>query len=344
MGCIVKSYRKTIIRLFLSTLAVCTIVSFFYSTYVVVDRYIIKMSENITITTVMDEDITADSLKLILQNIKSFYWVKNAKLIKPDSGLTQVGSNIGGISQDLLPDNPLPALINVNVKDEYMNSFNLAKYNLLLKRIDGVENTIQNKEYSETVFSIGKQFNLLSIFIGILSGLIVLLITYLSINPEFVKSRSVIIFSAGIKSYTQTAKEIFTLLSVVVVGSIIVSSGLLYLLWYLLKEELLWYMNTPWQVLLWNFSIVLIAFEFVFLILHLIYKPKKSITNNDLQMMNEEVKESITPLIPPSEKVERGITSTNIETTEVIELDSTITKDTKEETNISTETWEDDIT
>ncbi|MCL5990957.1 MAG: hypothetical protein M1419_02505 [Bacteroidetes bacterium] len=383
MGCIVKSYRKSIIRLFLSTLAVCFIVSFYNSSLIIANRYIQNISSNITITAVIKEDVPEDSIKSALQNIKSLYWVKNARLIKPDSGLSKIDNNIGGISGDLLPDNPLPTLINVTIKEEYLNRFNLAKYNLLLKRIDCIDSTLLRKDYAETVFSIENQFHVLSIIIGILSGLIVLFIIFLSLNPEFVKSKATVIFSAGIKNHSQAAKEIFILLSVVVLGSIIISSGLLYLLWYLLKDELLWYMNISWQILLWNLSFVLLTFELVFLILYLIYKPKKSKTGYELQISNEAVDESIIPLNPPLVKGESGDSSSQLKSglrmTESItdnelritgealpnesiinenvevdsptklrgneeEGDSSIILNSTEEKDNTPETWEDDIT
>ncbi|OGU17535.1 MAG: hypothetical protein A2X61_06070 [Ignavibacteria bacterium GWB2_35_12] len=346
MGCIVKSYKKSIIRIILSTLAVSFIVSFYYSSYIIVDRYIHRIEQNITITAVMNEDVPEDSLKPALKNIKSLYWVKEARLIKPDSGLTKIDRNIGGISEDLLPDNPLPTLINVTIKAEYLNSFNLAKYNLLIKRIDGVENTLLRKDYAETVFSIKNQFNVLAIIIGILLGLIVLLIIFLSLIPEFVKSKATVIFSAGIKDYSQTAKEIFYLLTIVVLGSIIIASGLLYLLLYLIKAELLWYMNVPWQILLWNLSFVLIAFELVFLMLYLIYKPKKSITDYELRPDDKAQGNMITNELAPNVPIvnEEGDSSTTIRTTEEGEIDSTITQDTTVETNNTPASWEDDIT
>jgi len=338
---------------------------------VIVDGYIKSIGSNLTITAVMNEDIPVDSLKLALKNIKSFYWVKNARLIKPDSGLTKIDNNIGGISEDLLPENPLPALINVTIKEKYLNSFNLAKYNLLLKRIDEVDSTILRKEYAETVFSIENQFNVLSIIIVIVLSLIILLIIFLSLNPEFVSSKSNVMFSSGIKDYSQSAKEIFSLLSIVVSGSIIISSGLIYLLWYLSKEELQWYLNTPWQILLWNLSFVLITFELVFLILYIVYKPKKSITNNELRPFDKAQGDMITNEALPHESIINEVadssTSPHIKESitndilpnkinENVEDDSSIVKvkdeaedsftahNTTEEKDNTIETWEDDIT
>ncbi|TAL71053.1 MAG: hypothetical protein EPN82_00090 [Bacteroidetes bacterium] len=284
----IKSYRKSIFRLFLSTLFVSLIFTIYYSSYKIVEKYISGISENVIITAVVKEDVPDDSLATTVKEIRKYYWVKNVRLIKPEKGLSKTDSSMGGIPGDLLPENPLPALIIVTIKEDYLNKFNLAKYNLLLKRIDIVGSTMQRKDYADTVFLIKSQFSVLSILIGVLLVLIVLLIIFLSINPEFIKSEHSIAITTEIEEYNRTAKEIFELVSSVASISIVVSSGIIYLLWYLFVGNLPWFEGTSWQILLWNLAFVIFTFELVNLVLFLTYKPKRGvITKDELQITNE---------------------------------------------------------
>ncbi|MBI5325920.1 MAG: hypothetical protein HZB41_11725 [Ignavibacteriae bacterium] len=377
MGCIIKNQRKSIFRLFLSVLTLSFIFSFYYSSYIIVDRYISEISSNVIITAIVRQDVPDDSVKLTLKNIKSFYWVNKAFLIKPEKGLIRTDSTIGGISQDLLPENPLPSLINVSIKQNYLNRFNLAKYNLLIKRIDAVDSTILRKNFADTVFLIKNQYSVLSLIIGIILGLIVIFITFLSLNPEFISLKLSITYKTGIKNYNQLSKAILGLMSVVVSISIAISSGILYLLWYLTVEELSWFSDTHWQVLVLNFCFVILLFGIIYLILYLVNEPKRIINENvpinnesieeiiitddtvaeptnieiaeltenkEIQKNGDIIEDEVEATIPEKDEIAENV---EIENTSDIQIEEITANKENENTvteNIKVENWEDDIT
>ena len=376
MGFKVKNYRKSIIRLFLSTLAVSFIFILYYSSYIIVKNYISEISDNINITAIIKEDVSEDSLKIAVTDIRKFYWVKDARLIKPDNGFLNTDSSIGGIPGELLPENPLPLLVNVTIKEEYLNKFNLAKYNLLLRRLDIVDSTLQRKDYADTVFLIKTQFSVLSLIIGSLLILIIFLIIFLAINPDFIKFNLPNTNLDIINEYNQFAKEIALVIISFVPISVIISSGIIFSIWNLTTENLPWFGGVSWQILLWNFAFVIIVFELVFLFLFLIYKPKKIEVNSsqltvdssqlgtelspvsidDSEINNiEDIKEDIGIIEEDSvieESVIENISVNNdtknpdkkVENQNINEINPDTTQKEEEITNKEAENWEDDIT
>jgi cell division protein FtsX len=292
MACILKNCRKSAVRVLLCTILLSFIVTFFSSSWHSANREISGLSGNIVVTAILKSELSDDSISITKKIIKSYDWCRKIEYISSDSARAIFGSRVGKVSKELLPENPLPAVINVFIKAHYLNSFNLTKINLVLQKLDAVERTIFRRDYADYVFLIRSQFEFITIFTGIFLLLVLFFISFFSINPEFTvqKSRVLSLDFTGDGSKTGTA-YIFGFINIVGLIGIVLGGLLEFLIWVLVNENLPWFRNTPWQILLLSLGFMLVIYNLMIFVLHLIHKSKKKPQIVDCNVQEASVSE-----------------------------------------------------
>lgn len=75
--------------------------------------------ENISLTVVLEDDITANELKSFRNRITNSEWAKDHTYISKEEALEELSKELGESPEELLGFNPLPATIEIRINSEY---------------------------------------------------------------------------------------------------------------------------------------------------------------------------------------------------------------------------------
>ena len=136
---IVQLFKKNVINS-LSNVIIFLLITYFsfiliafnYSIYQELNNHIKK----IPITLVFSKDEDAYHTENIILNKKSIIKFDSISLITSNTGMLEFKMRFGNISGELLPDNPIPAIIHVFLKPDYLNK---EKVYWLLKQMKEIQ-------------------------------------------------------------------------------------------------------------------------------------------------------------------------------------------------------------
>ncbi len=294
MACILKNRRKSVVRVLLSTILLSLIVTFFSSSWYSAHKEISGLSGNIIITAVLKPSLSDDSILSTIKLIKSYKWCRKIKYISSDSARVIFENRVGKVSGELMPDNPLPGIINVFINQKYLNTFELTNINLVLKRLETVDRTVFRKDFADSVFLMRSQFEFITLIVGIFLLLLIFFISYLSINPEFsfLKSQVSSLDFTGEGTKKGTA-FIFGFINLSGFLGLVIGVLIEFLIWMLVNASLPWYKDTPWQITLLSICFMLFVYNLMIFVLYLIYKPKIESQADTIKSKDEDIQPDV---------------------------------------------------
>jgi cell division transport system permease protein len=124
------------------------VLSTFFMVFLNLQTYLNKWKDQIQVSVYLADNNKPEDISLIQKKINSFPQVKKVSLITKEEALSFFKDSFPGQKKALesLKDNPLPASMDIQLKDEYRGPDEVKNFALQIKNIPGVEDV----EYGQT--------------------------------------------------------------------------------------------------------------------------------------------------------------------------------------------------
>ncbi len=152
--------------------------------YYGVTAEIAELSGNLVLSVFAAPGTDSSETASILRQVRSLPEVSSAELITPEQAKREFSKNVGEKLDNLLPNNPFPAVIKVHLQPAACSQETLNMVVESFKRISSVEDVLYNVGYAQALFSRSRQTSLL-IFGGAIGiSAVFLLFLYFSLRAE----------------------------------------------------------------------------------------------------------------------------------------------------------------
>lgn len=152
--------------------------------YYGVTAEIAQLSGNLVLSVFAAPGTDSSETASIVRQVRSLPEVASAELITPEQAKREFALNVGEKLDNLLPNNPFPAVVKVHVQPAACTQESLDMVVQSFKRISSVEDVLYNVGYAQALFSRSRQTSLL-IFGGAIGiSVVFLLFLYFSLRAE----------------------------------------------------------------------------------------------------------------------------------------------------------------
>ncbi|MFA6570212.1 MAG: permease-like cell division protein FtsX, partial [Bacteroidota bacterium] len=188
MCALIKSRWKAAVRITLTAISVTLLVTFGYFSFRIINEKISTLKHNLVLSVVFEKSATEDTIKTSLTQIKTQPWTKDFNYISPSQSLDDFVKKYGKVSENLLPVNPFPAIVNMRIADSYCNQKSFEIILSVLKQTEFVDKINYREDFTSSVFVLAEQTKILMISVYSILGLMLLLLIFLSVRPEYIES------------------------------------------------------------------------------------------------------------------------------------------------------------
>lgn len=149
----------------LSLLVLSTFLIIFFN----LQNYLDKWQNQIQVTAYLADKITPEELTLIKQKTRSFHEVKKLSFISKEEALSFFKDTFPGQKQVIegLKRNPLPASINIQLKDGYHSPDKVRNFSLQVKNLPGVDEVEYGQSWIEGYVSFLNYIKLTTLTLGV---------------------------------------------------------------------------------------------------------------------------------------------------------------------------------
>lgn len=125
-----------------------------------------RLRENITMSVLLKDDVTAADRKDIFSKLSARTEVKEIKYISKDDAAEEFKEYIGNDFVGFLEENPLPASYEISLNAEYSDVDTLKKFEREIVKLTGVEDVIYQEAIIGQITANIQKFNLLLLLFG----------------------------------------------------------------------------------------------------------------------------------------------------------------------------------
>lgn len=132
----------------------------------------IYVKENVTLSIVVDDEMSLPDLKMLQKKLEQAPWVKTVQYINKETALKQLEKDLGENPIDLLGYNPLLASFDVFLKAAYANTDSLSLLEKELKENNDIQDVLYRKDLIHLVNDNIRKINFFLMMLAVLLTLL----------------------------------------------------------------------------------------------------------------------------------------------------------------------------